>query len=262
MVVPTTPEASAHLPTETQAKEAVVERVDSNSSEPTAVKKFGFGAGMRMYAKSLAQIEQGGVMTTPEGEEPTTMAPAKEVGTVPADVAEKPTDVREDVVEESTATAAPGAVVEETRDDAEPTAAPVVAESTAAPIVADTPTPDVVELLSEEEDEESGKVATKSPAPSITLPSCGSVYQHIVDSISFFFRKAEESLDDAHESVCARDVSCAADVENEILETAADRKEEATSTESSEQEKPLEEVVAAVMEDTLSEEDAVAESHE
>lgn len=149
----------------------------------TPVKKFGFGAGMRMYAKSLAQAEEEAKATQPDVE-PEVVAQAK---------ADEETEAHDKAVDLPKETEAP---VDESREP----------ESAAAE------TEDVVELLSEDENTSSEGKA---------VPAC-SVYQNFVDSISFLFRKAEEGLDDAHERVCSREVSCQADVPNEIIENDDD----------------------------------------
>lgn len=168
----------AEKPRETVEETEEGEKGEEEDSA-AAMQTFGFGAGMRMYAKSLAEAEKA------EKE-----AATKEV--VPLTKEDEPETPLTTAIEEKPSTT-------------------IEVEAKLEKSVEATKTEDeqVIELLSKSE-EKMTSVSCTNFADTVTenttvyTAQCGNLVEQFKETTGEFFRRAEEATDDVHEKLCER----------------------------------------------------------
>jgi hypothetical protein len=243
---PTTPKPTPLEVVQPTRSDELDERSDNelspraNSDNDDAM-KYGFGAGMRMYAKSLAMAEK-------QGASPPSVRKLTPVRKVDPVVVVKPLSPK--------AATTPNATLSPTASTLSPKVATPKVETAAAPVAAvatpKSPEPTLEEVAITTPAAAAAAapaavaVATpKAAAPAVAVApvdevaavpvksiACVNIVSQIQDFFGEFFRKTEDVVDDCHERVCNREThSCASTAmktvasteqeDNEMVESSA-----------------------------------------
>jgi hypothetical protein len=215
-VAPKTP-TPLEIAVDEEEEKVPEERTDSelsprDDSDNGAV-KYGFGAGMRMYAKSLAMAEkQEAGLRSKVVDHPVVAVKA---------LSPKATLSPKAVVSPKTAVSPKVATPKaEAAVVASPQAAVASPKSEPAALV-DPPAMEIVPMTTEPAPAAVTTEVVKSVVTAVppaadevaALPksiACGSIFTQVQDFLTEFFRKTEDVVDDCHERVCNRDSTACA----------------------------------------------------